>query len=115
MVYILNTEIPNKKSIYIALQFIFGIGKKKSINICDYFGISKKINITTLTLKKKDQVILFIENSLRINEDLKQNLTQIKEQSQRLKTYKGVRSRLKLPRRGQRTHTNSKTVKKLNN
>jgi ribosomal protein S13 len=48
-----------------------------------------------------------------INEELKQTLMQIKEQQQRLKTYKGQRSRFKLPRRGQRTHTNAKTVKKF--
>jgi ribosomal protein S13 len=37
---------------------------------------------------------------------------QIKTQQQRLKTYKGQRSKFKLPRRGQRTHTNGKTAKK---
>ena len=42
-----------------------------------------------------------------------QKLTQNYEHKIKIKCYKGQRSKLKLPRRGQRTHTNSKTTKKL--
>lgn len=115
MIFILNTEIPNKKKVYIALQHIFGVGKCKSRELCNYFGISKKASILDLTVLLKNQIIIFIEKNIKINEDLKQHLMKLKEQQQRLKTYKGQRSRFKLPRRGQRTHTNAKTAKKFYN
>lgn len=113
MIFILNTEIPNKKKVYIALQHIFGVGKCKSKEICDYFGVSNKTSIQDLTILLKNQIIIFIEKKIIINEDLKQHLIKLKEQQQRLKTYKGQRAKFKLPRRGQRTHTNAKTAKKF--
>lgn len=113
MVYFLNTEIPEKKPVFIALRRIFGLGKHKAAKILFLFGISKTTPISVLTASLKNQIILYIEKNIEINEELKQLLAQIKEQQQRLKTYKGQRSRFKLPRRGQRTHTNAKTAKKF--
>lgn len=42
MAYFLNTEIPNKKSVFIAFQRVFGLGKNKALQILNLFGISKK-------------------------------------------------------------------------
>jgi small subunit ribosomal protein S13 len=112
MVYILNTELPDKKNLQIALQLIFGLGKSKSLLICNHFGLLKKSKICNISVSLKNQIIVFIEKNIKINEDLKQALMQIKEQQLKLKTYKGQRLRFKLPRRGQRTHTNARTVKK---
>jgi len=42
MVYLLQTEIVEKKSIVIALQKVFGIGEKKAIKICFFFRSSEK-------------------------------------------------------------------------
>jgi len=113
MTYFLNTEIPDKKVVWVALRYVFGLGKNKSLKIINLFGISKITKINNLSSTLKNQIIVFIEKTITINEELKQTLMQIKDQQQRLKTYKGQRSRFKLPRRGQRTHTNAKTVKKF--
>ncbi len=113
MVYILNTEISEKKNVKIALQNIFGIGKQKANEICLFLGISQDTKIKELSPQIKNKIILYIEKSFKIGDDLKQVLTQIKENQIRIKCYKGQRAKYKLPRRGQRTHTNSKTVKKL--
>ena len=113
MVYILNTEIPNKKNVFIGLQYIFGIGKKTSIKICNFFGVSKEKPLISFAPALRNQIVVYIEKNVSINEELKQALNQIKEQQQRLKTYKGQRSKFRLPRRGQRTHTNARTAKKL--
>jgi small subunit ribosomal protein S13 len=112
MIYILNTELPDKKNIYIALQYIFGLGKRKVLFICQHFGLLKKAKISNISISLKNQIISYIEKNIKINEDLKQFLALIKEQQLRLKTYKGQRLRYKLPRRGQRTHTNAQTAKK---
>jgi small subunit ribosomal protein S13 len=112
MIYVLNTEISNKKQIKIAFQAIFGIGIKEISNICKFFGISKITTINNLNSSLKTQIILYIEKNYLINSDLKQVLTKIKDQQYQLKTYKASRLRFKLPCRGQRTHTNAKTIKK---
>lgn len=113
MVYILNTELPDKKPVYIALQNVFGVGQSNALQILNFFGIAKKTTIKSLAGTLKNQIIIYIEKNMVLNEDLKQQLALFKEQQQRLKTYKGQRSRFKLPRRGQRTHTNAKTAKKF--
>jgi small subunit ribosomal protein S13 len=113
MVYILNTEIQDKKVIKIALQNIFGIGKLNSIKICISLGISEKTPIKFLTSEIKNKIILYIENNLKIGDELKQKLTRLKENQIRIKCYKGQRAKFNLPRRGQRTHTNAKTSKKV--
>jgi small subunit ribosomal protein S13 len=114
MIYILNTEISNKKATSIALQNIFGLGKNKCAQICLKLGISKNTPIKLLTTEMKNKIIIYIENNLIIGDDLKQSLIQLKEEQIRLKCYKGQRARYKLPRRGQRTRTNAKTAKKFN-
>ena len=112
MIYILNTELPDKKNLYIALQYVFGLGKSRVMSVCHHFGLLQKAKISNISISLKNQIIIYIEKNIKINEDLKQFLAQIKEQQLRLKTYKGLRLRYKLPRRGQRTHTNAQTVKK---
>lgn len=112
MIYILNTEIPDKKPLNISLKKIFGINYKKSSEICSYFGISKKTKVKFLTFEMKNQIIKYVENNIIIGDDLKQNLIRMKENQIRIKSYKGIRAKFKLPRRGQRTHTNAKTTKR---
>jgi ribosomal protein S13 len=62
----------------------------------------------------KNKIVLYIENNIIIGDDLKQGLIQTKENQIRIKSYKGIRTKFRLPRRGQRTHTNAKTVKRSN-
>jgi small subunit ribosomal protein S13 len=114
MIYILHTEISNKKATSVALQNIFGLGKEKCAHICDKLGISKKTPIKFLTSEMKNKIIYYVENNIIIGADLKQTLVQLKEEQIRLKCYKGQRAKFKLPRRGQRTRTNAKTAKKFN-
>ena len=113
MVYLLQTEIVEKKSIVIGLQKVFGIGEKKAIKICFFLGLAKKTSLKQLTQDLKHKIITYVEKNYKINDELKQVLVLIKEQQKRIKCYKGQRARFSLPCRGQRTHTNAKTVKKI--
>lgn len=113
MIYILNTELPSKKPVFIALTNIFGLGPNKVLQILNFFGISKKTLFKELSVSLRHQIVVYIEKNIDIKEELKQKLVFLKEQQQRLKTYRGLRSRFKLPCRGQRTHTNAKTAKKF--
>jgi small subunit ribosomal protein S13 len=113
MPYFLNTEIPEKKTIRVALSRIYGVGEKKTENVCFALGISKKARINCLNSNIRNKIINFVEKNIKINDELSRLLTQSKEKEIKIKSYKGQRVKLKLPRRGQRTHTNAKTVKKF--
>lgn len=114
MVYFLNTEIPDNKTLKIGLKKIFGINSQRASEIANYFGISKRAKVGSLTAEIKSRIITYVENNIIMGDDLKQTLLQVKENQIRIKNYKGMRTRFKLPRRGQRTHTNARTIKRNN-
>jgi len=113
MVYLLNTELVDKKNVKTALQNIYGVGKSQSTKICNYVGIGINTKIRDLSNELKTKIVLYIENNLTIGDDLRQNIINKKDIQIRIRCYKGQRAKYKLPRRGQRTHTNSRTVRKL--
>ena len=113
MVYILNTEISDKKTVKVGLQNIFGVGKSQANKICNQFGISASTKIQELSTEIKNKIIIFIETNIKIGDNLRQTITEHKGIQMRIRCYKGQRAKFKLPRRGQRTHTNSRTVKKI--
>jgi small subunit ribosomal protein S13 len=113
MQYFLNKEIPEKKSVINGLTHVFGFGKTKSLNICEIFGLSKKTKIEHLNQNFRTKIIKYVTKNIKINDELIQSINQATEKEIKIKSYKGQRIKLKLPRRGQRTKTNAKTIKKL--
>jgi len=115
MIYLLDTDLPNNKNLTIALTKIFGIGITTSTQICKQLGFAANLKTKELTDSQKTRVIKFIENSsILINLDLKKTITFNNQRLLNIKSYRGIRKFRGLPVRGQRTHTNSKTSKKLN-
>ena len=113
MAYILNTEIVEKKTTNVGLRAVYGMGKTRALKVSRYFGISDITTISDLEPEMVNKIALYIESRIVFGNDLKQVLTQIREKQIKIKCYKGQRAKYKLPRRGQRTHTNAKTAKRL--
>jgi len=114
MIYLLETELSDKKSLHIALKNIYGIGKYYSQYFCKKLGFSKNFKVFELTLEQKVKLIRAIENSkLSLNSDLKRSLNLTKKKLISIKSYKGLRRLKGYPVRGQRTRSNAKTAKKL--
>ena len=113
MIYILETEILNKKSVNVSIQTIFGIGKRQSILICKNLGFSSNLTVADLSSEQITQLVLFIENSdLITTSALKKVRTLLLKDLVEMKAYRGLRKIRGLPVRGQRTHTNAKTSRK---
>ena len=113
MIYILESEISNKKSVIVSIQTIFGIGKKQALLICKSLGFSANLTISALSTDQITQLVLFIDNSnLILTSELKKIRTLLLKDLVEIKSYRGLRKIRGLPVRGQRTHTNAKTSKK---
>jgi len=113
MVYILNTEIKEKKNVINSLKGVFGLGEKKSTSVCKEMGIKRSAKFNTLKKELISRVVNYVEmKHVTGNELRKRNLLE-QEMLLQIKNYRGIRARCQLPRRGQRTHTNAKTVKRL--
>ena len=114
MIYILETNLLENKSVYFSLTKIFGIGRFQSFLICKKLGLSYNCKLSKLTPDQIVKLIKFIENlSLLINSNLKKSKIILVKRLVQIKAYKGIRRLRGLPVRGQRTHTNAKTASKF--
>jgi small subunit ribosomal protein S13 len=104
----------NKINLYKYLQSKFGIGSYKTLQVCSYLGVQPQLLINKLSKTQHYQINKFLETEMGLIEiHLKRNLDENNLFLTNLKNNRSVRNKLGLPSRGQRTHTNAKTKKKL--
>jgi len=113
MIYLFESELPENKSIFYVLFYIYGIGKKKSFFICKTLGFSQNLKIEHLSKEQLNKLIIIIELlNLNLGTDLKKlKLLSLKKLIS-IKSFRGFRRNQGLPIRGQRTHTNAQTARK---
>lgn len=113
MVYLFESELPENKSVFLALIYIYGFGKTNSLSVCRKLGFSKSLKLKNLSKDQTNKLIKTIES---LNKELASDLKKSKKLALKklvsIKSYKGLRKIRGLPVRGQRTHTNAKTSKK---
>jgi len=108
---IAGTNIPDEKRIEAALTYIYGIGPTFSKKILAVTGINpdtRAKNLSSVEMNKIKEILIAdykIEGELRTA--VKQNISRLKD----IQAYRGLRHAKHLPVRGQRTKTNSRTVR----
>jgi small subunit ribosomal protein S13 len=114
MIYILETKLYENNSIFFELKNIYGIGNYKSLDICKKLGFAKNLKVKNLTEDQIKRLLKIADNSnLIITSDLKKFKNLILKNLISIKSYRGLRRIKGLPVRGQRTHTNSRTSRKI--
>jgi small subunit ribosomal protein S13 len=114
--YIFETDLHLKKSIFFSLVSIFGIGRFNSFLICKQLGFAKNFKTKYLSKEQINQIIEIIEFlNFKVGNQLKKSKVLITKKLILIKCYKGLRKIKGLPVRGQRTHTNSRTARKIIN
>ena len=110
---ILNVNLPNHKAIAIALTHIEGIGRVRAQLICAKLKISKDTKLSKLSKDKLEFISDFIDTNFTISSKLnREKIINIKRLI-KVSTYRGFRHVQGLPSRGQRTHTNARTSRKI--
>lgn len=107
---ILGINIPNNKHLYIGLTSLYGIGIPRAKSILKEVGIDPHIKADTLTVDQENAIRKVIE-SLSIEGTLKREISANIKRLKDIKSYRGVRHMKRLPVNGQRTKTNSRTVR----
>ncbi len=113
MIYILSTNINDKKKIKEGLSTVYGLGKTFSMQICDELGVSDKITFRQLTYSQIEMLTQLVPENYMMGVELRGWLRQNKERLKRISSYRGIRYVQGLPCRGQRSHGNAQTVRKL--
>lgn len=111
MVRIAGINLPDDKCIEIALTYIFGIGQTTSSKILEGLGIDKKIRTKDLTAAQANQIREEVEKKYSTEGELKHEIKMNVKRLREIGCYRGARHQHGLPVRGQRTKTNSRTVR----
>ena len=113
MLYLFESELPENKSVFFSLTYIYGLGKYNSDLVCKKIGFSKNLKIKDLSKEQIDLLAKTIESlNLNLGSDLKKFKLLIAKQLLTIKSNRGFRRHKGLPVRGQRTHTNARTARK---
>lgn len=107
---ILGITIPNKKRLEIGLTVLYGIGIPSARRILDQVGISHGKKVEELTDEEENKIRNVVEK-MKIEGNLKREIAANIKRLKDIKSYRGVRHLKRLPVRGQRTKTNSRTVR----
>jgi small subunit ribosomal protein S13 len=95
----------------IALTYIYGIGKSTAQKICKDAGVDTNKKTDDLTETEMQKLREVLEKDVRVEGDLRREISLAIKRLVDLGTYRGVRHRKGLPVRGQRTHSNARTRK----
>ena len=111
MARISGVDLPRDKRVLIGLTYIFGIGRATSQQILDATGIDVATRVRNLTEDEVNRIREYIDTQLKVEGDLRRDITQNIKRLIEINCYRGVRHRRGLPVRGQRTKTNARTRK----
>ena len=111
MARISGVDIPRDKQVGISLTYIYGIGRTVATDICNATGIDSTTRVRDLTDDEVAKIRGFIDSDLKVEGDLRREVSQDIKRKMEIGCYQGLRHRRGLPVRGQRTHTNARTRK----
>ena len=111
MARISGVDLPRDKRVVIGLTYIFGIGRTTSDRILAATGIDPSTRVRALTEDEVSKLREYIEKHVKVEGDLRREVTQNIKRLIEINCYRGIRHRRSLPVRGQRTKTNARTRK----
>ena len=110
-VRIAGINIPNDKRVEIALTYIYGIGKVKSNKILAEAKVNRDTRVNDLKEEEANLLREIIEKKNLVEGDLRRDIQSNIKRLKEIGCYRGTRHAKRLPARGQRTKTNSRTVR----
>jgi small subunit ribosomal protein S13 len=111
MARIAGVDIPREKRLEVSLTYIYGVGETAARQICQGTGVDGDTRVRDLTDEEVIRLRNYIDNSLRVEGDLRRDVSQDIKRKMEINCYQGLRHRRGLPVHGQRTHTNARTRK----
>lgn len=106
---IAGIDLPNNKKVFIALTYIYGIGRSNVQAILSQSKVDGDKRVNELTPDEVNRLQKVIEASFEVEGNLRQKIRDSIERLKRISSYRGYRHVQMLPSRGQRTRTNART------
>ncbi len=111
MARIAGVNIPTNKRVVIALTYIAGIGLATSKKIIKQVKVDESKRVKDLTKDEENMIRAIVEKEYRVEGELRRDIMSNVKRLKEIGSYRGTRHAKRLPARGQRTKTNSRTVR----
>lgn len=110
MARVAGVDIPRNKRVEISLTYIYGIGKKTSQKVLAEAGINPDVRVKDLTEEELNKIRGIID-TLKVEGDLRKDIRLAIKRLMDIRCYRGLRHKMNLPVRGQKSKTNARTRK----
>lgn len=107
---IAGVNIPDNKRLEISLTYLYGIGRTLALSILKDTGLSPALKSKDLSPEESNRLRALVEKQ-KIEGDLRREVGANIKRLKDIKCYRGIRHMKRLPSRGQKTKTNSRTVR----
>ena len=111
MARLAGVDIPRDKRVVIALTYIYGVGRTRSVEILKATELDESIRVKDLSDEQLIALRDYIEGNYQVEGDLRREVAADIRRKVEIGSYEGIRHRRGLPVRGQRTKTNARTRK----
>jgi small subunit ribosomal protein S13 len=111
MARILGVDLPRNKRVEVALTYIFGIGRPRAKQICEFAKIPQNLRTEALSDELIAKIRSYVEQNFKVEGDLRRETGLSIKRLMDLNCYRGTRHRKGLPVRGQNTRSNARTRK----
>ncbi len=108
---VIGIDIPDKKRLEISLMYIYGIGRKVSNEVITRLGLDPNMKAMNLSEDDIARINGLLQSEYVVEGDLRRQTQNNIKRLISIHCYRGMRHRLGLPVRGQRTRTNARTRK----
>jgi small subunit ribosomal protein S13 len=108
---IIGVDVPGKKRLDVSLTYIFGVGNERSHEIIAKLGLDPSKHADKLSADEISRINALLQSEYVVEGDLRRQIQNNIKRLINIHSYRGMRHRVGLPVRGQRTRTNSRTRK----
>ena len=108
---LLGVDVPNNKPTWIALTYLYGVGRVLAVKICYALGVSPHVRAGELSEDEVSRITNHLDKNYTVEGPLRRKVQQDIGRLREIQCYRGLRHRRGLPVRGQRTKTNARTRK----
>lgn len=108
---VIGIDIPDNKRLEISLTYIYGVGRRLSTEIIEKLNLDRNMRAHKLTQDDIARINALLQSHYVVEGDLRRQIQNNIKRLVSIHSYRGMRHRLGLPVRGQRSRTNSRTRK----
>ena len=108
---LLGVDIPNDRKAVVSLTYLYGVGPQTARDLCHKAGVDQDKKARELTDEEIARISKILERDYTVEGPLRRQVQQNINRLRDIRCYRGIRHRIGLPVRGQRTKTNARTRK----